>query len=187
MRPNKRDEILEGARRCFYNHGIAATGVDAIAEEAGVSKRTLYNHFPSKDDLVHAYIRWRDEEWRKILAHHMDGVDEPMDRLLAYVDAYLDDSFDPEYRGCPLVNAATEVVDDSPTLAVIAETKERARVDIQGLLTDLGHPTPEETSVAVMALLEGACALGGVQRERLDDGPLVRAIHQLADPATVSR
>lgn len=180
MRVNKRDDILEGARRAFYAQGIAASGVDAIAEEARVSKRTLYNHFASKEDLVLAYIRWRDDLWRDLLAGYLEGVEDPVERLVAYVEAYLDDSIDPEYRGCPMINAAAELVDDGPTMQVIAETKERARRDVEELLQALGHPDPETQSTVIITLLEGACALGGVRRQRLDAAPLIDAALSLA-------
>ena len=59
--PNRRaaspaERILAAADKLFYQHGIRAVGVDAIADEAGVSKRTLYNHYPTKDDLIAAYL-----------------------------------------------------------------------------------------------------------------------------------
>jgi AcrR family transcriptional regulator len=60
--------ILAAAARCFYRDGIWATGVDALAAEAGVSKRTLYNYFGSKDIVIAAYLRQREEHWQAKLA-----------------------------------------------------------------------------------------------------------------------
>jgi AcrR family transcriptional regulator len=56
-----RARILDAASETFYRRGISAVGVDAIVAEAGVAKATLYRHFPSKDDLVVAVLRRRDE------------------------------------------------------------------------------------------------------------------------------
>ena len=58
-KPTMKDRILETADRLFYLQGIRAVGVDTIAAEIGISKRTLYNHFPSKDALISAYLARR--------------------------------------------------------------------------------------------------------------------------------
>src|SRR5919106_5621483 len=89
-RTNKRDQILDAACLCFYERGITATGVDTIAAAADVSKRTLYNHFRSKDDLVLAYIELRDRQWRRTLEARLEDVTAPVDRILAYFDSYFD-------------------------------------------------------------------------------------------------
>jgi len=59
QKPAMKDRILETADRLFYLQGIRAVGVDTIAAEIGISKRTLYNHFPSKDALISAYLARR--------------------------------------------------------------------------------------------------------------------------------
>src|SRR5579863_3244460 len=58
-KPSMKERILETADRLFYLQGIRAIGVDTIAAEIGISKRTLYNHFPSKDALISAYLERR--------------------------------------------------------------------------------------------------------------------------------
>ena len=83
-----RTEILEAAERCFYNHGITATGVDTLAEEANVSKRTLYNHFGSKDGVIAAYMQRRVDRWKQRLANRLEGVEDPLERLFFCVDEY---------------------------------------------------------------------------------------------------
>lgn len=163
-RPSKREDVLEAADRCFYEHGIAATGVDTIAEAAGVSKRTLYNHFPSKDDLLEHYLSWREDRWRRRLDEELDGVDDPVDRILVYFDVYFSSLEDDAFRGCAFINAAAELPDESPGLAVIVESKERVRADIEALLALAGHPEPGPTSLTVATLLEGGCAVGGIRR-----------------------
>ncbi|WCO67635.1 TetR/AcrR family transcriptional regulator [Iamia majanohamensis] len=163
-RPSKREDVLEAADHCFYEHGIAATGVDAIAEAAGVSKRTLYNHFPSKDDLLEHYLSWREERWRRRLDEALDGVEDPVDRILVYFDVYFASLEGDAFRGCAFINAAAELPDDSPGLAVIVASKERVRADVAALLAEAGHPDPGPTSLAVATLLEGGCAVGGIRR-----------------------
>lgn len=78
-----RTEILDAAERC-----ITATGVNTLAEEADVSKRTLYNHFGSKDEVVAAYMQRRVERFDQRLAARLEEAQKPMERLLAYVEEY---------------------------------------------------------------------------------------------------
>lgn len=179
-RPSKRAQILEAAQRCFYERGITATGVDAVAEAAGVSKRTLYNHFPSKDALLLSYVEWRDAEWRTRLERRLAEVSDPADQLLAYFDVYVELPVD-GYRGCAFINAAAEISDPhSPALAAIVASKEQVRRDVAGILEDLGHDHPEEPAAAIAALLEGSCVLGGIHRTQIDLAPLKAAACALA-------
>lgn len=166
-RRNKRAQIVDAARRCFYERGITATGVDMIAAEAGVSKRTLYNHFPSKTDLVMAYIEWRDVLWRERLERHLDGVDDPIDRILVYFDAYFVTPDDEDFRGCALINAAAEIPDaDDRVLALLQANKHRVQEEITDLVRDAGIAQPEGTGAALALLLEGSVALYGVHRDQ---------------------
>ena len=95
------ERILGVARTLFYGRGIQAVGVDVIAAEVGISKRTLYNHFPSKGDLVRAYL----EGWNQ--PTHASGL-PPRERILADFDR-LERSFArTAFRGCPFINAVAE-------------------------------------------------------------------------------
>ncbi len=68
--------MLEAAERLFYEHGIHAVGVDLIAAEAGVTKKTLYDRFGSKEQIVVEYLAGRDERWRALLAGRLDAAGE---------------------------------------------------------------------------------------------------------------
>lgn len=176
-RPSKREDVLEAADRCFYERGIAATGVDAIAEAAGVSKRTLYNHFPSKDDLLEHHLARRESRWRTRLDEALDGVDDPVARILVYFDVYFASLEADEFRGCAFINAAAELPAGSPGLEVIAASKERVRGDIEELLVEAGHPTPGSMALTIASLLEGGCAVGGIRRST-DQLPALKAAAQ---------
>lgn len=168
-RPSKREQILEALQRCFYENGITATGVDSVAAAAGVSKRTLYNHFPTKDDLVLHYVEWREDRWRERLDARLSEVSSAADRILVYFDVYFESPTGGDFRGCGFIIAAAEIVDeDSPALAAIAASKERVRADIEDLLVETSHPRPAETATAVAALLEGACTIAGIKRDTKD-------------------
>ena len=97
-----RARILETADRLFYSRGIRAVGVDTIADEAGISKRTLYNHFASKDLLVAAYLEGR-------LKARQRTDEPPRAQILGFFDRLERGVAGPDFRGCPFVNAVAEL------------------------------------------------------------------------------
>src|ERR1700736_6620309 len=102
--PSPAARILSAADRLFYRDGIRAVGVDAVAAEAGVSKRTLYNYYATKDDLIAAYLVARFK--------HIAPSDAPArEQILGYFD-YLERALgSPTFRGCPYLNAVAELSD----------------------------------------------------------------------------
>ncbi len=146
------NRILAAADRLFYRKGIRAVGVDAIAAEAGISKRSLYDTFPSKDALVVAYLRQRIQPF--------DRSDEPpahqvlalFDRLHARFEAA-------GFRGCPFVNAVTELGEDCASArAIAAQYKADRRRHIADLLEQAGAAEPEVLASQIALLFEGAIA-----------------------------
>jgi AcrR family transcriptional regulator len=86
---SKRDVIVAAALRLFYRHGFNATGIERIIKEAGVSKKALYNHFKSKDELVLATLRQRDELFRNNLMRETERLGStPRERLLSVFDVH---------------------------------------------------------------------------------------------------
>src|SRR5947208_3267036 len=96
------DRILETADRLFYGRGIRAVGVDTIAAEIGISKRTLYNYFPSKDELIVAYLSRR---FTPIAASDRP----PLEQILGAFDRLQRFIATGRFRGCPFVNAVAEL------------------------------------------------------------------------------
>jgi len=86
-RPAARERILEAASRLFLRDGFRAVGVDTIVAEAGIAKMTLYTHFPSKDDLIVAYLERANGQFWEWLDGASAGVDDPRARLVAMFDA----------------------------------------------------------------------------------------------------
>ena len=160
------ERILQTASRLFYEEGIRAVGVDYISEQADVSKVTLYKNFGSKDELVAAYLRRRDERWRSVLARDTDRRADPIERLLAAFDAYGAYLFDEEgYRGCAFINAAAEIPDDDhPGRSVIREHKEGTRRHLSRLAASAGFEDPESLAERLLILLEGAWVTAVVRR-----------------------
>src|SRR5437762_13061560 len=97
-----RERILKTADRLFYRRGIRAVGVDTIAAEIGISKRTLYNYFPSKDALIVAYLS------RRLRPTESADV-PPAEQILGDFDRLERAFARPGFRGCPFVNAVAEL------------------------------------------------------------------------------
>jgi AcrR family transcriptional regulator len=110
--------LLQAAAALFYSQGIKATGVDAIVKAADTTKMSLYKYFPSKDDLVLAYLCQSAADMKsKIFAGLAHYDSDPKTQLLAIFDVFDELLASPEFRGCPFINAAAEfAVEDNPVL-----------------------------------------------------------------------
>jgi AcrR family transcriptional regulator len=146
------ERIMAAADRLFYQKGIRAVGVDTVAAEAGISKRSLYDTFPSKDALVAAYLRQRIQP--------LPASDQPpVAQVLALFDQLHARFAKGDFRGCPFVNAVTELAEDCETARAIAlDYKEERRQHIAALLGRAGVRDPEALASQIALLFEGAIA-----------------------------
>jgi AcrR family transcriptional regulator len=146
------ERILETADRLFYNQGIRAVGVDTIAAEIGISKRTLYNYFPSKDALIVAYLS------RRITP--LEISEQPATEQILGAYDRLERSFvSTTFRGCPFVNAVAELAEPEHEAGRIAVAfKEQRRVWFRDLLIRSGVADPEVLATQLALLLDGAIA-----------------------------
>lgn len=150
--------VLDVAAELFYAEGIHAVGVEAIAAGAGVTKKTLYACFGSKDRLVTAYLVERDQRWREWLrnwvAEHASG---PREELLAVFDAlgaWMDRA---GFRGCGFVNALAEIPEaDHPGRPVIIAQKRWMRDYFEELASATGIAEPAQFADSALLLYEGA-------------------------------
>jgi AcrR family transcriptional regulator len=162
-----RRRLLAAARELFYGDGICATGVSAVAERAGVTKMTLYAHFPSKEELVRAYLEDSDGRWRGFLEERLSGCEDSRDGLLAVCDAYREYFTAREVRGCAFVNCAAEFPDpDHPARRVIARHKAGVRERLRDLATQAGAKEPVELAERLFVVLEGAYVTGALEGDR---------------------
>ncbi|MFC5666548.1 TetR/AcrR family transcriptional regulator [Kitasatospora misakiensis] len=154
--------ILDAAEELFYGQGIQAVGMDAVRTAAGVTLRRLYQLFPSKGDLVEAYLDRRDRRWLAALADHVDtAADTPAERVLAVFDWLADWFAQPGFRGCAFVNSFGELGATAPGVAAAARRhKEALREYLTGLATDAGAPAGTGTHLAL--LVEGAITLASL-------------------------
>jgi len=152
------ERILETADRLFYGQGTVI-GVDTIAAEAGISKRTLYNHFPSKDVLIAAYLQRRLREIATTDAPPAQQILDDFDRL--------ERAFGREgFRGCAFVNAVAELKDPQHAANAIAvQFKELRRQWFRGLLERGGAADPEGLSLQLLLLVDGAIAAALIRKD----------------------
>jgi AcrR family transcriptional regulator len=146
------ERIMAAADQLFYQKGIRAVGVDTVAAEAGISKRSLYDTFPSKDALVAAYLRQRIQP--------LPASDQPpAAQVLALFDQLHARFAKGDFRGCPFVNAVTELAEDCETARAIAlDYKEERRQHIASLLAQAGMGDPDTLASQIALLFEGAIA-----------------------------
>jgi AcrR family transcriptional regulator len=153
------ERILSAASELFYQEGIRAVGVDAISEEAGVTKKTLYEKFGSKDELVAAYLRARDERWREWLTGFVNerGGDSPKEKLLCTFDGLGEWMERENLRGCGFVNAYSELADPGhPARVAVLEQKQWLRSYLERLASEAGAGAPKELAGKLLILHEGA-------------------------------
>jgi AcrR family transcriptional regulator len=153
------ERLLEAASALFYRHGIRAVGVDLIADTAGTTKKTLYDRFGSKDELVARYLRRRSRHWQEFLRAGMADVPAGPDRPAAAFDV-LREWLREQDRGCGFVNAYAEIGGtDHPAVAEIRAEKAWMREYLTGLVRETGHPEPERAGAELHLLYEGATVL----------------------------
>lgn len=167
-----RERLLATASALFYADGIRAVGVDRVIGAAQVTRATFYRHFPSKDDLIVAYLGAVDRAVRAVA----DAAPEGAARLRAVVGGMGEQLCTEGFRGCAFLNAAAEFPDrDSPVhRAVVAHRAWLSELFVQELGV-VGHPDPQAGAAHLMMLRDGAMVAGylgdpAVARETLRRG-----------------
>jgi len=168
-----RRRLLEAADGLFFADGIRATGVEAVAAAAGVTKMTLYQHFSSKDELVAAYLAGRDARWREALEEALGRHGDPKEKLLAVFDSYRDFVVAGDLRGCAFVNSSAEFPDrEHPARRAARTHKAGVRRRLSELAAEAGAENPEGLAERLFLLLEGSYVTAAVEG---DDGVVGRA------------
>jgi len=164
-----RERLLNAARVLFYNDGIAATGIDAIVKKAGVAKKSLYNNFESKAELVATYLQIRHEEWLALYAARLQQAATSKEKVLAVFLAYEDHAefaYERGFRGCGLLNAAAELSADAPGRQAVRKHKEQVEAIMSEHLYALhsGNDQQAEGMARHFSfLLEGSMSRAGLE------------------------
>lgn len=149
---------MAAACELFNRSGIRAVGVDAIMSEAGVARGTFYRYFPSKDDLVLAFLERSDVEWLSWLTKAVtSSSDTPHDRMLAVFSVLPAWFTSPTFRGLPFTNVAVELADSSQRAAELARTHSaQVHAFLAGLAERAGCADPHGVACQLQVLLNGA-------------------------------
>jgi AcrR family transcriptional regulator len=154
-----RERILGSAYELFSRRGIRAVGIDEVVERAAVAKATLYRHFPSKDDLVLAFLERREQLWTRELVEagaKARGA-TPEERLLAIFDVF-DEWFQrDDFEGCSFVNVLLETADRNHRIGVAsAGHLENIRSIVRTLAEEAGLRDPAAFSLSWHILMKGS-------------------------------
>ena len=151
-----KEKLFTTAADLFYRHGYRATGVDTIAAASGIGKMTLYRHYPSKDDLIVAYLRDSDEEFWAGFEQITGGEVTARGKLLAFFAALQAYALTPVCYGCPFLNVAIEYPEtDHPGHQVALEHKTGVRAHFQQLAAEAGAAQPDALAAALHLLMDG--------------------------------
>lgn len=157
MTASKRDILVRNAMNVLYREGFTATGMDKLARETGVSKMTMYKHFRSKEDLILAALRLRDEEFLSSFTRQVeDSSETPRGQLLAVFDALTEWIEGRDFYNCMFIKATAEYQSpDHPIHIASAEHKRKVLAFIQGLAEKAGAKTPKLLARQLFMLTEG--------------------------------
>ncbi len=160
-----RQRILETADRLFYQEGVRTVGIDRIIAEAGVAKMTLYTHFPSKDDLILAVLKHREESVLEFFRSAMERHGKKAKTALRTFFAALKEWFaSPGFRGCAFQNAAVELADTAhPGTEFVRGHKQRFGEFLRGLVEEAVGKAAAKIAPAVVLLVEGAIVTAVIQ------------------------
>jgi AcrR family transcriptional regulator len=160
-----RQRILETADRLFYQDGLRAVGIDRIIAEAEVAKMSLYKHFPSKDDLILAVLKYREESvlefFRSAMVRHSKKAKNPLRAFFAALKEWFES---PGFRGCAFQNAAVELANPAHACTeFVRGQKQRFSEFLRGLVEEVIGKSAAKVAPAVALLVEGAVVTAVIQ------------------------
>ncbi|HEY4285874.1 MAG TPA: TetR/AcrR family transcriptional regulator [Puia sp.] len=163
-----KERILGTASRLFYDQGYHVTGINQIIEEADIARASLYNHYPSKTDLLLAYLDSTHECWFADLDAFLKPIEGNREKLLAIFDFRVQRQVKLKFKGCHFNKIAAEASDDQEVLSRVRAHKQRLR----NVIYDLVVQTTQRRSIldnenladSLFLLLEGGVAIGGMYR-----------------------
>ena len=181
-----RERILRTADRLFYNEGIHAVGIQRIVTESSVTRVTLYRHFPSKDDLVSAYLDRRAAYDHDQVDAIIDAnPDDPRRALTELATALTRDDFAAVQRGCPFINASAEFTGSHPARRHAREIRRWVTGRLEELLRRLEHRDPRTTAEQLMMVRTGAVVSGALDQNSALSHDFLDCWNRLIDDATL--
>jgi AcrR family transcriptional regulator len=153
-----RQRLLEAADRLFYAEGVHTVGIDRVIEEAGVAKGSLFYNFSGKEELVAAYLAGRDQRRRDRIARYQQGLEDPIEKLLAMFDSLQEAVTEPGYKGCAFANANAEALPGSVEARALRTFRDWLSTMILVLCQEAGFDDPAGVAARLELLYDGAVA-----------------------------
>lgn len=186
--PGSRDRILDNAGRLFGEYGARAVGMQQIVDECGCGKNLLYREFPSKDELVAAYLERCQREWNGIMDDATRPyAGDPAAELVALVRAVVDQVTAPDFRGCPFRIAYAEFPDPNhPAHRVALRHVTQLRSRLRRLASRARAKDPRALSDRIMLIIDGLYVNGAMLGRRGAATKAVSLVEELVQSATGS-
>lgn len=159
-----RAEILNVAADLFYREGIRSVGVDRIIDEANIAKATLYRHFPSKNDLVAAYLDERNERVLRSFKDALEAIESPREQIAAVFRMLFEKADSPDFRGCAFALAVAEHGESERVTSVARQHKAAVRAILGTIMTHAGAAS-DRAAAHIALLYEGALATVAVDHD----------------------
>lgn len=163
-----RERIVAAANRLFYREGIGRVSVDAVAEEAGLTKRSLYYHFKSKDDLIAAYLDYRDLPNLRAFQRWFEEADGTLaDRFAVIFGKLAVAAAQPKWKGCGFLRTAAELINlpGHPAIQTGAAHKKKVEAWLASCLAGDGVANTEDLARQIRLLIDGAFAVAMLHRD----------------------
>ncbi|WP_432288458.1 TetR/AcrR family transcriptional regulator [Aminobacter sp. BA135] len=163
-----RERIVDAASKLFYGEGIRAVSVDAVAEKAGLTKRTLYYHFQSKDELIAAYLDGRDQPnlalFQRWFGEAEGGIDQ---KIRAIFQNLAKAARHPRWKGCGYLRTAAELADmpGHPAIQTGIAHKKRVEAWLASAFAAEGVRSPGLLARQIILLLDGCFAVVLLNRD----------------------
>ncbi|HEY4108224.1 TetR/AcrR family transcriptional regulator [Puia sp.] len=172
-----RTRVLDVATRLFYEQGYNATGISQIVAEADIARQSLYNQFPSKRDILIAYISHAESAWFQRLEKFLERYDDPRSKLLGIFDFRLDEQYATGFRGCHFAKVMAEVPKgDLKIVEQVSREKDRMKAFIRALLVQIKIKKPtlsiDMIVEAIFLLFEGCTVVASIYK---GEDPIVYA------------
>lgn len=162
-----RQRLLDSTERLIYQSGIGATGMDAIVKSSGIARKSIYRYFDSKEDLVSAALRARDQRWMHWFIQATNKSADPEENVLSIFEALHTWFATSDFRGCAFINAAGEIGDANMPVRTIAKDHKIKLYDhLRKLTAQCAVHDPDQLAAEFLILVDGAIAIALVMGDK---------------------
>jgi AcrR family transcriptional regulator len=156
--PEARERILASSYQLFARRGIRGVGIEEVIDRAGVAKATLYRHFPSKDQLVLAFLERREQLWTRafVEAEARQRGTTPEEQLLAIFDVFDEWFRRDDFEACSFINVLLEMGAEHPAGDACVHHLENIRSVVQSLATEAGISDTDSFARSWHILMKGS-------------------------------